>query len=187
MTDQQDNSNHWRQLFNNGQRGVPAQQATPQGERQHVRGPAFGYDDGFDPHTATANLSPPLEPCDIADETASMLALGARDYRPWLLQRGRSRPSLMLELRRHEPRSGLWSSWAMAYHSLYALDQTGERMLSLDFGHRQFVIEGHGLDKLAQYIQQGSALAVIEHSAALWPARPDGPCVTAIRRIEGSQ
>lgn len=183
---EQDDPNHWRQLFGDRQRGAPREQATPSGERPRSQGSAFGYDDGYDPRTTAAHPSAPPSPGDNAGEAAAALALDTRDYRPWIVQRGRSRPTLMLELRRYEPRSSLWSSWAMAYPSLYALDQTGDRLLSLDFGNRHFVIEGHGLDQLAQHIQQGSALAVIEHSAALWATRPDGPCVTAIRRIEGS-
>ncbi|WP_067734193.1 hypothetical protein [Novosphingobium naphthalenivorans] len=83
-------------------------------------------------------------------------------YKPWVLQRGRSRPPLMLELRRYEPKSGMWQSWMVSYPHLIAVELTGDRLLSLDFGSRQFVIEGSGLDELARHLQQGSVVTVVE-------------------------
>ena len=104
-------------------------------------------------------------------------------YRPWTLQRGRSRPALMLELRRFEPRSGLWSGWQLSYPTLLAVEYTGDRLLSLDFGGRQFVIEGRGLDELARHLQQGGVLTVQEYAAAVWPGPLTGPAVTTIRKV----
>lgn len=110
-----------------------------------------------------------------------------REYRPWTLQRGRSRPPMMLELRRYDARAGLWQSWAMSYPSLYAVETLGDRMLSLDFGSRLFVIEGAGLVELARRIQQGMAVAIQEYAAPVWPDRPPGAIVTAIRRVGREQ
>lgn len=56
-------------------------------------------------------------------------------------------------------------------------------MLSLDFGERQFVIEGHGLDELARHFQQGTVIKIVEYAPAIWPTRADGPVVTAIRKV----
>lgn len=107
----------------------------------------------------------------------------AREYRPWILQRGRSRPAMMLGLRRFDPRAGFWQGWGMPYPSLYAVEYMGDRMLSLDFGSRQFVIEGDGLMPLARYIKQGAVAVIQEYAAPVWPERPEGPIVTAIRRV----
>jgi hypothetical protein len=112
--------------------------------------------------------------------------LDTAEYKPWVLQRGRSRPAMMLHLRRYEPKSGLWVGWQLAYPHLIAAEYIGDRMLSLDFGSRQFVIEGTGLDELARRLQDGEVLAVQEYDAEVWPVRQAGPIVAAIRRIEGN-
>lgn len=104
-------------------------------------------------------------------------------YRPWILQRGRSHPAMMLEFRRYEPRSGLWTGWAIAYPLLVGLEYTGDKMLSLDFGTRQIIIQGTGLDELARHIQLGAVVAIQEHAAAVWPIFSEGACITGIRRI----
>lgn len=109
--------------------------------------------------------------------------LDSQEYRPWMLQRGRTRPAMMLELRRFEPRSGLWQGWVLSYPSLHAVEYIGERMLSLDFGLRQFVIEGDGLAPLVGLIQHGVVLSIHEYSPALWPSKAPGPAVTSIRRV----
>ena len=88
------------------------------------------------------------------------LELDLTDYKPWVLQRGRSRPAMMLHLRRYEEKSGLWMGWQLAYHTLAAVEYIGGQMLSLDFGKRQFMIEGTGLDELARHLQQGTVLAL---------------------------
>jgi hypothetical protein len=88
----------------------------------------------------------------------------------------------MLELRRYDARAGLWQGWSMPYPNLYAVEFMGDRMLSLDFGVRQFVIEGRGLDVLARHLSLGGVQRVIEYAAATWPEQPQGPMVSAIRR-----
>lgn len=139
----------------------------------------FDQPRGAAPGQPASSPSPPPEAVPLDEAALPDLTT----YRPWLLQRGRSRPSLMLGLRRFEPRSGLWQGWGLSYPSLQAVEYMGDRMLSLDFGTRQFVIEGRGLDELARRIQEGSVLAVLEYAAPVWPTLPDGPAVTAIKRI----
>lgn len=117
---------------------------------------------------------------DAAEDGAT--APDPREYHPWMLQRGRSRPAMMLELRRFERRSGLWQGWVLSYPSLQAVEYLGERMLSLDFGMRKFVLEGDGLSELTARLQQGIVLTVQEYSGDIWPERPTGPVITAIRR-----
>lgn len=103
-------------------------------------------------------------------------------YRPWLLQRGRSRPAMMLDLRRYEPRSGFWSGWAVAYHQLQSVDYTGEQLVSLDFGDRQFMLEGQGLGELVRYLQLGSVVAIQEFAPMIWPSHSTS-VITAIRKV----
>ncbi|MES1985886.1 MAG: hypothetical protein V4461_13125 [Pseudomonadota bacterium] len=134
------------------------------------------------PHDA-----PPIPTqADVPSETPpddEALVLDLSVYRPWIVQRGRSRPALMLDFRRYEPRSGLWSGWAIAYPYLVGMEYTGDTLLSLDFGARQIVIEGKGLDELVRYIQQGSVTAVQEYAPRLWPEQPSRPTIISIRDL----
>jgi len=125
----------------------------------------------------------PLTPEEISDEAVMALALDTSDYKPWVLQRGRGRPAMMLHLRRYEPKPGLWCGWQIAYPHLVAVEYTGDTMLSLDFGTRQFVIEGTGLHELARHLQIGSVLMVQEYSQTIWSQRGDGPMVASIKRL----
>lgn len=128
--------------------------------------------------TGAAAQPPPL----AGDEEASPPDLA--QYQPWIVQRGRTRPALLLNLRRFDPKSGLLIGWQASYPYLVGADYVGERMLSLDFGLRQFVIEGVGLGELVRHLQQGTVLAIQEYSAQVWPDHPAGPVVTRISKIE---
>ncbi|MDR0779733.1 MAG: hypothetical protein LBF16_03435 [Pseudomonadales bacterium] len=136
------------------------------------------------PHNGEARAAaepPPKE--SAAHDGAADESPDAATYRPWLAQRGRARPVLMLGLRRFEARSGMWQGWAMPYAGLYAVEYLGGGTVSLDFGARQFVIEGSGLDELALRIQQGEVTCVQEYAAAVWPTLPAGAVVRRIRRV----
>lgn len=179
--DHSSNGNHWRQMFDNGRRSGPS---APQAHGPGNSAP-FGYDDGYDPaHEAgPARHVAPLSSEDVTDEAAMALALDAAEYRPWILQRGRSRPAFMLHLRRFEAKSRLWMGWQVAYAHLVAVEYTGEKMLSLDFGSRQFVIEGSGLDELARHLQTGSVLMMQEFTASVWATRIGGPAIAAVKLV----
>lgn len=71
----------------------------------------------------------------------------------------------------------------MSYPHLIAVEYIGDKMLSLDFGTRQFVIEGTGLQGLVRHLQQGSVLVAQEYSVAKWPDDREGPHLTAIKRV----
>jgi hypothetical protein len=111
------------------------------------------------------------------------LDIDTTDYKPWVLQRGRGRPVMMLHLRRFDPKSGLWIGWQLAYPHLVAVEYIGDKMLSLDFGTRQFMIEGTGLGELARHLQSGSVLMVQEYCEKVWPVRFSGPIVTSVKKI----
>jgi hypothetical protein len=111
------------------------------------------------------------------------LTLDTTDYQPWLLQRGRARPAALLDLRWYDARASLWLGCAIAYPQLVAAEYIGDRMVSLDFGKRQFVLEGDGLGELVRRIQDGSVIAIQEYTPAIWPKRLAGPIVSSIKRV----
>lgn len=137
----------------------------------------------FEPRAGQEQPPAPAAPPEAEFDDADLPHIDPVEYRPWILQRGQTRTGLMLAMRWFDAKAGLWHGQAVAYHSLYALDTIGDRMVSLDFGERQFVIEGMGLDVLGRYLLMGSVLKIVEYAAPIWPTRGDGPIVTAIRRI----
>ncbi len=182
------NSPNWRQMFEAKRRERPPGTDPMSGEAQGARGGAAhgGYDDGFDParvHATGAMPHPALTPEDITDEAVMALARDTAEYAPWVLQRGRGRPVMMLHLRRFEPKSGLWCGWEIAYPHLIAVEYTGDKMLSLDFGTRQFMLQGLGLDELVARLQQNSVLMVQEYCDKVWPTRGAGGVVTSIAKL----
>jgi hypothetical protein len=141
----------------------------------------------FEPSArATSSPASPAAATTATDGTAELPGHDPSEYRPWTLQRGQSRPTMMLDLRRFEPKSGFWTGWQLAYSHLVAVEYIGDRMLSLDFGTRQFVIEGGGLDELARHFQQGSVVTIQEHAPSLWPNPPGAAVVTRIRQVDQS-
>lgn len=145
---------NWRSMFEQPNRGAPQVPAPPE----------------------TGDASP------VADvETPP---LDTKEYRPWVIQRGRSQASMMLHLRRYERRSGLWMGWVLPYYSLHAVEYVGDQMLSLDFGARQFMLEGAGLNQAVDFIQQGLILAMLEYNSSIWPEISAGHnIISSIRTI----
>lgn len=172
----QSNPSNWRSMFERGGYGQPQ---TPRGKQT----PPPGFDDGYRPPPHGTDGRAPLSHADITDEAAMALALDAPEYKPWVLQRGSGRPAMMLHLRRFEPKSGLWMGWQMAYPHLVAVEYIGDKMLSLDFGTRQFVIEGNCLEELARHLQSGTVLMVQEFSNSVWQHSQGGGTISSIHRI----
>jgi hypothetical protein len=184
----QQNPTNWRQMFEAKRRDRPheAEHSVGQANTIGKGAPIGGYDDCYDP--SQPNLRgelprPPLTPEEITDEAAMALALDAPQYKPWVLQRGRGRPAMMLHLRRYEPKSGLWMGWQLAYPHLVATEYVGDTMLSLDFGTRQFVIEGTGLHELNRHLQNGSVMMVQEFAHEAWPNHNTGEVVRKIALV----
>lgn len=143
--------------------------------------------DKFEPRGPSRPLDMPPDTDGRDDLDDAPLALDLAAYRPWTIQRGRTRPAALLDLRRYDARSGFWQGWAIAYPHLVAAEYVGERMLSLDFGTRHFMIEGNGLVALVGLLQQGTVLALQEYAADIWPQRPSGAIITAIKRLGQEQ
>ena len=188
--EQPDNSNHWRRMFDQGRRDAAPNGMSPSpGDSRHAHGGGarpFGYDDGYDPgrEAGATRQQAPSSPETVTDEAALALALDSSEYRPWILQRGRSRPALMLHLRRYEQKSGLWVGWQVAYSHLVAVEYVGDTMLSLDFGTRQFVIQGTGLNELTRHLQAGSVLLVQEWAKEAWISQDDVNTVNSINHTQ---
>ncbi|MCC2099400.1 MAG: hypothetical protein KDJ29_21090 [Hyphomicrobiales bacterium] len=102
-------------------------------------------------------------------------------YRAFLLQRGSGRPPLFIDLRRFDPRSGALIGTLMSYPQLTAVDYVDGHSAVLNFGLRQFRIEGQGLEELILRLHAGSVAAIQEYTAKLWPKPPlSGPVVRRI-------
>lgn len=183
------NPTHWRHMFDAKRRDRPLGTEHVFGQQEVAPQSAMlgGYDDGFDPSQRQAGGEmprPPLTPEGITDEAAMALAFDAPEYKPWVLQRGRGRPAMMLHLRRYEPKSGLWCGWQIAYPHLVAVEYTGDRFMSLDFGGtRQFVVEGSGLHELNRHLQLGSVLMLQEYAKGVWPELGGTSRIDAIRLV----
>lgn len=126
--------------------------------------------------------TPPPPVVDLPDDDMAP-APDPAAYQPWLLQRGRGRPTMFLDLRRVEGRTGEVTGSLVSYPSLLAVDYIGEHLISLDFGHRHYVIEGSGLGELARRLQQGSVVAIQEFSGRVWSQPGSGPIVTKIEKV----
>ncbi len=122
-----------------------------------------------------------MAPEAVADAAVLALSIDPQEYKPWILERGRTRPVVMLHLRRFEPRSGLWTGWQISYPHLIAVEYTGDTMFSLDFGSRQFVVMGRGLGELVAHLQNGSVLTITEFSDRVWRTVPANSCITSIK------
>lgn len=194
--------NHWRQMFERGRReerppeagDLPRKrQAFPTDHPFGVNSPAArpapsslgGFDDGYDPagSVRAGNVPQPSQSPDAGiDDTGLPPAEDLLEYRPWILQRG-TRPLMMLHLRRFDAQAGHWLGWQVSYPLLIAVEYVGDRLLSLDFGNRHFVIEGAGLGELARHLQTASVQTVLEFTPEAWVTRPEGAVVKAIRCV----
>jgi hypothetical protein len=67
------------------------------------------------------------------------------------------------------------------------IDYIGDKMVSLDFGKRQFVLEGEGLAELPMWLQQGLVLTVQEFSSTIWTEGGEGPIVRRIVHVSSAK
>lgn len=73
--------------------------------------------------------------------------------------------------------------WQIAYPHLIAVEYVGDTVLSLDFGARQFVIEGTGLGELARHLQSGSVLMVQEYAERVWNTEQVSQVVKRLTKV----
>jgi hypothetical protein len=170
-------SSNWRQMFERSKQDRLTGSTVPKQSADPPPAPEPSYDDGYDPERGNTR---PLSPQEVADEAARALAPEAQAYRPWTTHRG-VRPAMMLHLRRYDPRSGLWMGWQVSYPHLIAVEYVGDKLLSLDFSARHFVIEGIGLDQLAAQLQSATVQMVQEYAPDIWGKAQPGPTIKGIR------
>ena len=134
------------------------------------------WQDAFRPKGGGSETPPPFPPSVPPDPDDDDLAPlpDPSSYRPWILQRGRGRPAMFLDLRKFDGRTGEIIGSQVSYPSLMAIDYLGEHLVSLDFGHRHYVIEGSGLGELARRLQQGAVLAIR-------PSRPEAAILARLK------
>lgn len=144
----------------------------------------------FDKQRPAATLVKPEPASDVASEPEFAPPPDPREYKPWILQRG-GRPALFIDLRRFDPKAGFLIGCQMSYPHLVAVDYIGDHMVALDFGSRQFVIEGESLSELPPRIQQGSVLAIQQYSTQIWRQHARGPVINALivlgRQLPGAE
>lgn len=119
---------------------------------------------------------------DAQDEFDELPGIDPREYKPFFLQRGRSRPAMFLDLRSIDPRSGALTGTMLSYPQLVAVDYVDDHTILLDFGMRHVRIEGEGLAELIARLHSGSVSVVQAWSPKIWGAEePKGkPIVRSI-------
>lgn len=144
------------------------------------------WQDMFEPRRATmvGQVSTATSASTAAPTDEGVPAPDLQVYQPWILQRGRSHPAMFIDFRRFDPKSGLLIGCQMSYPMLTSIEYTGDKLLSLDFGLRKFMIEGVGMIDLARHLQQGIVLAVQEFSEAVWKEKSEAGVVTRIVRMD---
>lgn len=106
------------------------------------------------------------------------------DYKAFLIQRGRSRPAMFLDLRAFDARSGTLAGKMLSYPHLIAIDYFDGHTIELNFGFRRFRIEGDGLAELVMRLQAGTVLAIQQYSDKIWKSGPrGGPLVRQIVEV----
>lgn len=143
------------------------------------------WQDAFRLKGGGSETPPPFPPSAMPETDDDDLAEvpDPSSYRPWIVQRGRGRPAMFLDLRKFDPRTGDIIGSQVSYPSLIAIDYLGDHLVSLDFGHRHYVIEGTGLGELARRLQQGAVLAIQEFSGRIWQQPASSPIVTKIEKV----
>ena len=110
------------------------------------------------------------------------------EYKAFIVQRGRSRPAMFIDLRSIDARSGVLQGAMLSYPQLVAVDYVDDHTILLDFGVRQVRIEGAGLSELIQRLHSGSVSVVQVYSAKIWGDKePQGPIVRLITHLSLGQ
>lgn len=146
----------------------------------------FNWEDLHKRRAGTA----PAEPLAAAKEQAQdefdeLPGVDPKEYHAFIVQRGRSRPSLFLDLRSFDERSGALKGTMLSYPQLLAVDYVDDHTILLDFGMRHVRIEGEGLAELIARLHSGSVSVIQAYSKKVWgPELPKaGPIIHAIHHL----
>lgn len=118
------------------------------------------------------------------DEFDELPGVDPTSYKPFFVQRGRSRPAMFLDLRCFDARSGALKGTMLSYPQLVAIDYVDDHTILLDFGMRHVRIEGDGLAELIARLHSGNVSVIQAWSPKIWGERePTGPIVRAITHL----
>lgn len=119
---------------------------------------------------------------DAQDDFDALPGVDPTLYRPFFQQHGRSRPSLFIDLRVFDERSGSLKGTMLSYPQLVAVDYVEDHTILLDFGMRHVRIEGDRLGELIARLHTGTISVIQAYSKKIWGdnAPIDGPFVRSI-------
>lgn len=118
------------------------------------------------------------------DDFDLLPAVDPKNYRAFIVQRGRSRQGLFIDLRSFDERSGILKGTMLSYPQLVAVDYVDDHTVLLDFGMRHVRIEGERLSELIARLHTGQISVIQAYSEKIWGERPPlGPIVRSITHI----
>lgn len=131
---------------------------------------------------AAASASASTQKEDAQDDFDTLPGVDPTIYRPFFQQRGRSRPSLFIDLRVFDERSGNLKGTMLSYPQLVAVDYVEDHTILLDFGMRHVRIEGDRLGELIARLHTGTISVIQAYSKKIWGDKEpiDGPFVRSI-------
>lgn len=137
------------------------------------------------PGTAASETAPDSPKDAALDEFDELPGVDPTTYKAFIVQRGRARPSMFLDLRSFDVRSGVLQGTMLSYPQLLAVDYVDDHTLLLDFGMRHVRIEGERLAELLQRLHSASVSVIQAWSPKIWGDKePEGvPIVRSITHL----
>lgn len=135
------------------------------------------------PATETAELSSARD--EAQDDFDLVPGVDPKEYRAFMVQRGRSRQGLFVDLRTFDERSGALKGTMLSYPQLVAVDYVDDHTILLDFGMRHVRIEGERLGELIARLNTGQISVIQAYSEKIWGRTlpVDGPLVRSITHL----
>lgn len=132
------------------------------------------------PAAETAELSSARD--EAQDDFDLVPGVDPKEYRAFMVQRGRSRQGLFVDLRTFDELSGVLKGTMLSYPQLVAVDYVDDHTILLDFGMRHVRIEGERLGELIARLNTGQISVIQAYSEKIWGRTlpVDGPLVRSI-------
>lgn len=135
------------------------------------------------PQAAEPSVAPSARE-EAQDEFDLVPGIDPKEYRAFIVQRGRSRLGLFLDVRSIDERSGVLTGTMLSYPQLVAVDYIDDHTILLDFGMRHVRIEGERLGELIARLHTGQVSVIQAYSEKIWgPKPPLGPLVRSITHL----
>lgn len=117
---------------------------------------------------ATEGAEVPSAREEAQDDFDLLPGVDPKEYRAFMVQRGRSRQSLFVDLRTIDERSGALKGTMLSYPQLVAVDYVDDHTILLDFGMRHVRIEGERLGELIARLNTGQISVIQAYSEKIW-------------------